>query len=662
MRARFSYKLMALLELGGPVYLFRPGKIGEMKVKNRVVMTPMALFGLPESDGALSERSIAFYTERAKGGAGIVMPAGTLVSTAFEDGFSSLNVLDSIDKAVGWSQLAESVHHYGSRLGVQLSVGLGRISGSFATRKGFVPVSASPVKAYWVPTVECRSLRSEEIAGLVAACGKAAALAQGAGVDFVEIHGYGGYLLDQFMSSLWNRREDEYGGDIEGRMRFALEVVRAVRSACSREFPVVFKFTPVHLADGGRELSEGLELARLLEGAGVDALHVDVGCYESWHRAIPPVYSQPACQVDAAAEVKKAVGIPVIAHGKLGYPEIAEAVLREGRADFVGLGRSLLADPMWARKVKEGRPEEIVPCIGCSEGCMARGFRGRYASCAVNPECAMEGRYSLAPASQPKSVLVVGGGPGGITAAVTAASRGHSVALWEKGEKIGGSLLPASAPGFKRDVGRLLEHLGRRLERADVDVCLSREATPEYVREAGPDVAIIAAGADHLVPELPGIGGPNVCKAVEVLTGERATGNSVVVAGGGIVGCETALFLRERGKRVTIIEEKGLLTKNPVFILNHMQLFGMIEEEGIEVLDGTRLVEVADGGVSVEGRDGRRLIECDSVVLALGFKPRDALAEELEGGSLEVVRIGDAVRPGRVMEAIWEGYHAGRVI
>lgn len=276
-----------------------------------------------------------------------------------------------------------------------------------------------------------------------------AAIAKHAEVDAIELHGYGGYLMDQFQSELWNKRTDEYGGSLENRMRFSIECIKAIREAVGPDFPILFKFTPYHGVPGGRELAEGIEMAKMLEEAGVDALHVDVGCYEAWYKAINTVYEPPCVQLDVAAEIKKHVNIPVLSQGKMQNPEHAEAALRKGKADFIGLGHAAICEPHWVNKVVRRETYDMVPCIGCNE-CLFAGFSGKILHCAVNPLAFAEDYYPVEPGDPNKRVLVVGGGPAGITAAITAAERGMQVELWEKKNELGGLLLAAGGPRFKK--------------------------------------------------------------------------------------------------------------------------------------------------------------------------------------------------------------------
>ncbi len=643
--------------------LIEPARLGALKLKNRVIMTPMGMFGIPDPDGTLSERGVRFYEERARGGTALVFPAAALVTTEFEAACAALNAFDGLDKSILWSRLAERVHHHGAKLGIQLSGGLGRASVNYFFDRSYVPVSASAVPAHWTPWLTCRPLEVNEIERIVEAFGAAAMLARGCGIDVIEIHGYGGYLLDQFMSSLWNLRDDEYGGGLEGRMKLPLEVLARTKEACGREVPVIFKMTPAHGIEGGRLPDEGLEIARMLEAAGADAIHVDAGCYEAWHRAIPPVYEPSAAQVELAALVKEAVSVPVITNGKLGDPEVAQRVLDEGKADFIGLGRPQLADPHWVSKVAEGRPADIVPCIGCCEGCLARGFSGRYASCAVNPSCGMEGLYELEPAPEPGRVLVIGGGPAGMTAAITAKRRGHEVLILEKRDRLGGNLVAASAPGFKRDVGRLLDYLRRQLDLLDIEVRLGTEAGALDVREARPAAVILATGARPIVPELPGVERENVTSALDVLNGEIPAKDRVLVAGAGVLGCETAVYLAGLGKRVTLIDGRGIPAGESFFVLNRASLVEMMERHDIEQLPGVDLAGIRDEGAIVGSQEGERLLECDSVVLALGFEQADnaGFLRDLPDG-IDVRIVGDASEPRKVLDAVWEAFHASRLL
>ena len=358
------------------------GKIGNLTLKNRIVMAPMGIDYVDEDFG-FSERSIDYYVARAEGGTGLIMTGATLVTSEFQKP-NSMFLLDNEDKIDRIKKLADKIHSFGSKLCIQLSLGAGNI--------GYVGKNNPPFSI-------------KEIHKQVEAFGRAAALAKRAGVDAIEVHGYGGYLIDQFQTELWNSREDEYGGSFEGRMRISLEIIEAVKKSCGEDYPIIYKFSPTHLIRGGRELEEGIKMAKFLENLGVSALHVDIGCHACWQNAIPTIYQEPALHEKYIQAVKKEVSIPVIGHGKMGYPEVAERIVSKGIADFVALGHYLLADPEWVNKVKENRSEDIVPCIGCNE-CMFSILSGEPVSCGVNPRCGREGE-KLSEAEVKKSVLVV---------------------------------------------------------------------------------------------------------------------------------------------------------------------------------------------------------------------------------------------------------------
>lgn len=642
--------------------ILEPGKIGTMSLKNRIALGPMGIGGLIDLDGGLTTRAKDFYVARAKGGTGLIITTACLVTTVLEKEFISLiGALDDGKKIGRLNEIAEEVHIYGSKLCVQLSAGLGRVCAVMPGVK-VTPVAPSEQPTFWNPAVMCRALTKDEIKLLVKSFGEAASYAKVAGADAVEIHGYGGYLVDQFNSAAWNKRTDEYGGDLTGRLRFSMEIIEEIQKTCGKDFPILYKFTPDHTFEGGRDLAEGLEMAKRLEKAGVAALHVDMGCYDNWSKTIASVYYPPAVQIHLAAAVKKAVKIPVIEHGKLGFPEIAESVLAEGKVDFVALGRPLLTDPDWVNKIEEGKADEIRPCICCYEGCLSRITDGKYVSCAVNPACGKEKEYELIPAREPKSVLVIGGGPGGMEAAITAARRGHKVSLWEKGPKLGGKLIPASRPVFKLDVERYLDYLIDQVNKLDIDLCLMKEATGENILEKHADIVILATGSETIIPNLPGIDADNVLAATDVLVNKKSVGNKVVVVGGGFVGCETAVFLKQQGKDVTIVEMVDHLLPEPMYVINQMTLLKMIADSGIKVFTSTKLTEVKDGGIVVESDGKKEDIACDTVVLALGFKAKNKLAESLTGKVRKLYTVGDAVDSRRVKDAVWEGFHIARVI
>jgi len=414
--------------------------------------------------------------------------------------------------------------------------------------------------------------------------------------------------------------------------------------------------------EGGRGIEEGLEIARALEAAGVDAFHIDAGCYETRYWALPPPTQPPGCMVDLAALTKKAVKVPVTAGGRLGYPHLAESILQEGKADFVALGRPLLADPDWPNKIREGRPEDIRPCIGCFEGCITRIYDKKYLSCAVNPATGMERDFVIEPAPKAKNVLIIGGGPAGMEAARVAALRGHRVTLWEKGNALGGSLVPASGPDFKKDFGDLIQYQGGQLKKLGVAVEFSKQATQAHILQMKPDVLFMATGSIPMIPEIPGVKKEKVGTAIDILLGKKRAGESAVIIGGGLVGCETALFLVQEGKGVTLIEILSDIAGD-VFISAQQHLKKLLADAGAKVLTETRVVEIREEGVLISDRHGQRsLLAADLIILAVGLKAGETGFDEIKSQIPEVYAIGDCVAPRRVINAIWEGFRLARLV
>jgi 2-enoate reductase len=644
------------------VKLFEPGRIGKLSLKNRIVMAPMGGLGLLlESDGTLSQRAIDYYVARAKGGVGLIITGKARVSREMESR-PHINVIDSNLYKTRLSQLAEAVHNYGAKIAVQLSIGAGRNVGLEILKKAGA-VSASAVPCFSDNGVLARELTIQEIERFLRAFEFAAKVVSASGADAIEVDGHDGYLLDQFMTGLWNKRTDEYGGDLEGRLRLPIKIIESVKRGAGVDFPIIFRFGLTHYHEGGRGVQEGLEICRRLETSGVAAFHIDAGCYETRYWALVPTTMPRGCLVHLAERVKEVVNIPVITVGRLGYPELAERVLQEEKADFIALGRSLLADPEWPNKVSVGRIEDIRPCIGDYEACfVSHGKPGGYVSCTVNPTTGMEREFTLTQAGRKKSVLVIGGGPGGMEAAIVAAFRGHRVTLWEKLETLGGNLIPASVPDFKQDYRSLKDYLSTQLRKLKVTIELRKEATSELIQEVKPDVVFIAAGGTQIIPGIPGVKREKVVTAIDILLCKKEAGERVTVIGGGLVGCETALYLAQKGMKVTIVEMLDSVMSD-LFVAIRMHLLKLFAETNVKILTGITVLEITDAGVSIAAKDGKRsTIEADTVILACGFKPNGKLIEAIKDKVPEVYAIGDCVEPRKVMNAIWEGFQTARLI
>lgn len=643
--------------------LFEPGKIGAMEVKNRIVMAPMGIGKMAEADGDWGARVREYYITRARGGTGLITTSLVFVSQKLEimtKYYPNLYLdshLESLHKIV------EGVHQYGAKVSVQLTAGFGRVLGTGHWRLDTIPISASPTPCYFTPEVIARPITTQETEELAEAFGAAAKRCQMAGVDAIELHGHEGYLLDQFMSEIWNQRNDKYGGSREKRLTFAREAIAAIKKEVGKDLPVIYRFGIDHYLEGGRTVEESLWIAKQLEAMGVDALHVDAGCYETSWWPHPPTYQPPGCMVDMAEKVKPVVRVPIITVGKLHYPTLAEKVLQEGKADFVAIGRGLLADPDWPNKVMEGKLEDIRPCIGDHDGCFAELLSGRATSCTVNPACGHEKEWALSPvkSKRKKVLLVIGGGPAGMEAAQVAALRGIEVILWEKTGRLGGNLWPASVPDMKRDLRDLLQYQVTQLQKLPVKIELGKEATAESIIKSGVESVMLATGA---VPEIPGIIGANsssVITAADLLLGKGKVGKTVVVIGGGLVGCETSVYLAQNGCQVIVIEQLPDILNN-VTLGNRDMLLKMLADNKVQVLTRTRPVKVVASGISVRYDDRDRILPAESIVLAAGMRPRNELQSTLTGKVTELYAIGDCVQPGRIIDAIWQAFHTARKI
>jgi 2-enoate reductase len=638
--------------------LFLPGYMGKLEIRNRIVMAPMVTI-FADRDGAFSQRQVDYYAARARGGTGLIIVEGTRVENQVEHGFppypTNLAEPDSFIPAM--NDLTEAVHDNGAKIGLQFTLGVGRVGWVGADKRP--PISSSATPSFMNPSVTCRPMTIDEIKSIVVAAGMAARRAVFAGFDLIEVHAHTGYLLDQFMCSLWNKREDEYGGELDRRMRFPLEVIQSIRKNIGPNIPISFRFSAEHGIPGGRDIVESQEIARRLEGAGVDVLHVDAGCYERFDLLFPTIHAGDACLADQAALIKKVVGIPIIAVGNI-TPETGEGLLEKGGADFIASGRALIADPDWPNKVRtKDHGDDVRPCIRCNEYCVGRMFRQRPISCSVNPLVGKEGSLTIEKTRHPKRVLVIGGGPAGMEAARVAKLRGHEVTLMEKENILGGVLNAAAAPPFKGVIGQLIKWWVKQLDQLGVDVRLNTEASPQTVELLKPEAIVVATGGEPVIPDIPGIRGKNIIGIVDHHLGHKMVGESVIIAGGGLSGCEAALELIQEGKKVTIVEMLRNLAPE-VNIVNGRNLIRLLTEHGVNILTGHKIKKFQSTGLIAEGPSGDVEVKADTVILAFGVKcPENTLAKVLEESTSEVYVIGDYLKPGQVGGAVRGGFLAG---
>ncbi len=661
--------------------LTEPGRIGSMETRNRVVMAAMGIRGTTDDDGDWGERTQAFYTARAAGGTGIIIPEMVFVSRALEPSASTCIDLGSDQHLASVQRLADSLHRYDSRLCIQLTGGFGRVVPPYLSPEWWTddplpaehqPVSASVNNNHYLPErskFDSRPLTTEEAAAHAQAFGFAAKRAREGGADCVELHGHEGYLLDQFMTELWNRRTDCYGGSREERLTFAREAIAAIKRDAGEDFPIIYRFGLTHYVPGGRDPEEGLWIAEELEKMGVDALHIDAGCYESHWWPHPPQYQEPGCMVSLAEQVRQRVSIPVIAVGRLQDPEVAEQALSQGSADFVAIGRGLLADPDWVNKVESGNAIDIIPCISCHEGCLQEMTEGRPTSCALRPITGHEIEWPMLPLKDKTSLLVVGGGPAGLEAARAGVERGFDVTLWEAGKKIGGNLWPAAEPDFKLDIAHYMSYLSHLESKLPIDVVLNKRATAQEIADFNADYIILATGAKMEALPFASTETVKTLTAIELLTGVDTTqGERIVVMGGGLVGCETALHMARQGAQVTLTTRRGAdkLGGDIADRSNRKMLIQMIKDAGIQVLDHTVPVRTQNAGIIAQQNEQEIEIPADNLVFAGRLLPRNRLKQELEkiyGGSADhVFSAGDCVEVGSIKTAVWGSFNAIRTI
>ncbi len=643
--------------------LFEPAKIGKMEIKNRLVLAPMNTYSC--EDGFVTERTIDYYALRAKGGVGfIIAQASSVIPQSLGH---NLGLYD--DKFIPKvRELPTVVHKYGTKIAIQLvlpgiSLAAEHRLRSLAGQKVDI---VAPSAIEFIPTgVTARQLSKEEIKERVEAFAEACRRAKEAGFDAVEIHGAHSYLVSEFLSAFYNKRTDEYGGSVEKRTKFACEIIRRTREKVGSDFPVLIRFNGDDGIEGGTKIEDATEYAKIFEKEGAAALDISAGQPPLSSLTVPTYMHPPGVIVHLAAAVKKVVNVPVITVGKITNPMFAESLLEEGKADFIALGRPLLADPEWPNKAKEGRFEEIVNCIYCNNHRMSYsgggyGLTGRGMACTVNPSLLRERGFALKPATSPKRVMVIGGGLAGMEAAAVAAQRGHHVSLYEQSDTLGGQWNIASQQEHKKDFAQVTKRMAAKLDKTGVKVTLNREVTRQFVKQTKPDVVILATGAKPKTLDVPGAEGNNVLQAVDVIIGKANVGDSVVVIGGRYVGMEMAISLAEERKRVWLVTRSQLGRDVEAYIKRTLR--DRLVELAIPVFPYSQVLKITPEGVSLIRDRELLFIKADSVVLAVGYRSENKLSEELRGVVPEIYIVGDCVEPRSALEAVNEGAEIGRQI
>lgn len=625
-------------------------KIGNLEIKNRMAM-PAMVSCYCDSKGMPTEQYIAYLEARAKGGFGLIITEDYAVDPDGR-GFWCAGLWDDA-QIKPHSELTKRVHTAGAKIFAQI-YHCGRQTSSNIIGKQ--PVSASSLACPAMGEIP-HVLTVSEVKKIIGQFGDTAHRAQLAGFDGVEIHGAHGYLIAQFMSDYANKRTDCYGGSLNNRLKFPLEIIADIQKKCGVDYPVSFRISADEYVCGGRHLEETKVICQKLEAAGVDLLHITAGTYEVAWAIIPPLYTAKGWIVDLAEAVKKVVSIPVQIVGRINDPELAETILESGKADLISMGRAALADSELPNKYALGRENEIRHCIGCNQGCVGVLFQNKPIRCLVNPQLGFEASYEVKKAEHSKTVMVIGGGPAGLEAARGAAMIGHKVTLYEKNDALGGNFQIGSIPPGKGELASYISWLREDLDRLGVIVKLNTEVALDIVQAEKPDIVVYAAGAKHRRPNIMGIGDKHVFEACDVLTGRVNTGQKVVICGAGMIGAETASYLGSINRQVTLIdllpdvamEEQGT---RRYFLLKKL------DEYKVEKYMNSQIQEITDKEIVIEQAGKQLTITFDSIVLALGMKEDLNLYNQIKAIT-EVKVVGDANTVNDALQASREGFACG---
>ncbi|MFZ0451646.1 MAG: FAD-dependent oxidoreductase [Desulfatiglandaceae bacterium] len=636
-------------------HLFSPFSIKGCRLQNRIVMPALASF-LIENDGEITEKTIEHYRLRAAGGPAMVIMEACAVSPEGVVARHQARIFD--DRFLdGLSRIARAIKAEGAVPALQIHHGGRQTSARIIKQK---PLAPSPLPC---PAIngDVEPLTRDGIQALVSKFGDAAVRAVEAGFELIEIHGAHGYLVNQFLSRFSNIRDDEYGGNITGRTRFAREIIEEIRKRIGSDFPISFKISAQEFCPKGLTVEESISILKLLVEAGIDVVQVSAGNDATPEWISQPMFMKQACLAESAEQIKKALDIPVMAVGRINSPLIAEEIITKGQADLVCIGRGLLADPEMPKKAKEGRLDEIRTCIACNT-CMESIFRRGRVECLVNPTLGREKDMALLPAENRRKVMVIGGGPGGLNVAWVAASRGHEVHLFERRSDLGGQLLLGSVTEYKKELLNLIRFQKTQIEKFGVKCHFNCEVTVDMVAKEQPQVIVLATGSLPLLPRVEGVDNPLVTPINRILNGGTPVSKKTVIIGGGASGCEVAHHLSQAGCDVTIVEMlpkagKGLESMTRKILLRQLR------SNGVRILTQTILTKVEDHGVVVTDGDGNAsFLEAESVVIAIGNRPDNGLFEQLEPLGYEIHRIGDCLQPGNAKAAIYDGAVLGRSI
>ena len=670
--------------------LFTPWKIGNVEIKNRIVMCPMggtSLFGWFELTGCGFDKEAAkLFLERANNNVGLIIPG----IAPLRDTFWGKWLWQNPKMFQELKEFMDEIHKTGAKLFVQLTAGMGRswaiteligpLHKNKVTRAILKPIidtshelaCPSPQPARWAPDIICPEMTVEQIHEIIEAFAKTAKLCKDAGVDGVEVHAvHEGYLLDQFAIEFFNKRTDEYGGSFENRYRFAAEVVKAIKESCGSDYPVSLRYSVESKMKGfcegampgedykevGRDMAESERAAKYLQDAGYDMLNADNGTYDSWYWAHPPMYMPQNCNLEDVAHIKKFVDIPVVCAGRM-EPDVGAEAIAAGKIDGVGVARQFLADGEWITKILEDRLEDIKPCICCHSGCFNfSSAKGHYntqdlpdtmglARCAINPLTMQSKKYKIVPAKKQKNVAVIGGGIGGMEAAILLAKRGHKVTIYEKSDKLGGVFIAAAAPSFKEKDRDLIKWYIREVSKLPIEVKMNTEV--KDVTSLGADEVIIATGA--VAKKIPVKGAEKAIEAVDYLLGNKEVGETVAIIGGGLTGCEIAYDLFLQGKKPVIVEmQDDLITTKGICLANTSFLRDCFKTNKVPVHLETGLTEITDDGIMVKDKTGKEFkIYADSVIMSVGYNPAPVAPK-----AKHVHVIGDAKAVGNLRTVIW---------